>query len=155
MKKIILFLGLALFASGHLFAQPEMKFDDDWMQKIRSEKVAFLTTELQLTPGEAQKFWPVYNEFENKRFEIHMNRRHMERETMNNLEGLSDDKLKGISLEFINLFQREADLMKEYNQKFLTVLPTQKVVKFYDVENDFRSHMLKEYHKKRRTEGNR
>jgi hypothetical protein len=45
--------------------------------------------------------------------------------------------------------------MKEYNQKFLTVLPTQKVVKFYDVENDFRSHMLKEYHKKRRTEGNR
>jgi hypothetical protein len=155
MKKILIFIGIALLVSGHLFAQPEMKFNDDWMQKIRAEKVAFLTTELQLTPGEAQKFWPVYNEFENKRFEIHMKRRHMERETMNNLDGLDDEKLKNISFEFISLFQKEADLMKEYNQKFLTVLPTKKVVKFYDVENDFRSHMLKEYHKKRKQEGDK
>ena len=150
MKKIILFLGIAILASAHLFAQPEMKFNDDWMQKIRAEKVAFLTTELQLTPGEAQKFWPVYNEFENKRFKIHMQRRHMERETMDKLEGLNDEKLKDISVEFVNLFQSEADLMKEYNQKFLIVLPAQKVVRFYDVENDFRSHMLNEFRKKQK-----
>lgn len=149
MKKLVLFLGLALLASGYLFAQPEMKFDDDWVQKIRADKVAFLTTELQLTPGEAQKFWPVYNEFENRRFAIHMQRRQMERETMNNLDGLSDEKLKNISTEFVGLFQKEADLMKEYNQKFFTVLPAKKVVKFYDVENDFRSHMLKEFRQKR------
>ena len=34
----------------------------DWKQKMMSEKIAFLTVELNLTPEEAQAFWPVYNQ---------------------------------------------------------------------------------------------
>ena len=34
---------------------------NDWKQKMMSEKIAFLTVELDLTPEEAQAFWPVYN----------------------------------------------------------------------------------------------
>ena len=149
MKKLILFFGFTLLIVSYLFAQPELKPNDDWMQKIRAEKVAFLTTKLQLTPDEAQNFWPVYNEFENKRFEIHMQRREMEHKTMENTTDMTEDQLKDLSTKYINLFQKEADLMKEYNKKFFRVLPPQKVVMFYDVENDFRSHMLKEFRKKR------
>ena len=148
MKRLILFLGLTLIASVSLFGQPDMKLDDDWMEKIRAEKVAYLTTELKLTPEEAQQFWPVYNEFEKKRFEIHMERRKMEQTTMENVENQSEEQLRNVSSRFIAFFQKEADLMKEYNEKFFKVLPAQKVVKFYDVENDFRSHMLKEYRRK-------
>ncbi|MGQ7870828.1 hypothetical protein [Sunxiuqinia sp. sy24] len=154
MKKLILFLGVLLLTTSYLAAQPEIKRNDDWMQKIRAEKIAFLTTKLELTPDEAQKFWPVYNEFEEKRFDIHMQRRHMERQTMDELEGLNENELKKISNDFIGLFQKEADLMKEYNDKFFKALPAKKVVKFYDMENDFRSHMLKEYRQKQH-KGNR
>ena len=35
---------------------------EDWKEKIQSEKIAFLTTEIGLTPEEAQAFWPVYNQ---------------------------------------------------------------------------------------------
>lgn len=155
MKKLILFLGLIITASGYLSAQPEMKLDDDWMQKIRAEKIAFLTTKLSLTPEEAQNFWPVYNEFEEKRFAIHMERRHMEHKEMNEASNLKDAELKIISDNFVNLFQREADLMKEYNTKFFKVLPAKKVVMFYDVENDFRSHLLQEFRKKKRENENK
>ena len=154
MKKLILFLGLTLLTVSYLFAQHGMKPDDDWIQKIKAEKVAFLTTKLQLTPEEAQNFWPVYNEFENKRFELHMQRREMEHKTMENTDDMSDDQLKDLSAKYINLFQKEADLMKEYNKKFFKVLPAEKVVMFYDVENDFRSHMLREYRKKRQENKN-
>lgn len=150
MKKLILILAIFFTASGYLVAQPDMKHNDEWVKKIRAEKVAFLTTKLELTPEEAQTFWPVYNEFEEKRFKIHMQRRYMERNTMNELEGLSEKELQKIAKDFIDLFQQEADLMKEYNQKFFNALPTKKVVMFYDMENDFRSHMLKEYRKKKR-----
>ena len=33
-------------------------------EEIESMKVAFLTKKLELTPEEAQKFWPVYNQFQ-------------------------------------------------------------------------------------------
>lgn len=150
MKKFVLLLALLISTSGYLLAQKEMQHNDDWMKKIRAEKVAFLTTKLELTPEEAQNFWPVYNEFEEKRFKIHMERRHMERETMDKLDDKKESELEAISDDFVNLFQREADLMKEYNKKFFAVLPAKKVVKFYDVENDFRSHLLEEFRKKRR-----
>ena len=35
----------------------------DWKQKIMQEKIAFFTTEMDLTQEEAQNFWPVYNQF--------------------------------------------------------------------------------------------
>ena len=36
----------------------------DWQQKIKSEKIAFLTSAMNLSPEEAQIFWPVYNKAE-------------------------------------------------------------------------------------------
>ena len=154
MKKFFLLTLLILSTMSFAFAQNRMKLDDDWMEKIRSEKVAFLTSKLELSPKEAQKFWPVYNEFEEKRFKIHMERRKMEHETLENTDGLSDSELKAISDDFVSLFQKEADLMKEYSHKFFDVLPAKKVVSFYDVENDFRSHMLQEFRKKKRDNNN-
>ena len=35
-------------------------------EKIEALKIAFITQKLQLTTDEAQKFWPVYNQYENE-----------------------------------------------------------------------------------------
>jgi hypothetical protein len=45
------------------FAQPG-KFKEKKRSECLSLKVAYITSELQLTPDESAKFWPVYNEFE-------------------------------------------------------------------------------------------
>ncbi|MBK8353862.1 MAG: hypothetical protein IPL13_00425 [Saprospiraceae bacterium] len=34
--------------------------------RIQAQMVAYLTSELSLTPQEAEKFWPLYNEYKNK-----------------------------------------------------------------------------------------
>ena len=36
----------------------------------KRQKVAFITNELDLTPEESAKFWPLYNAFEDKQHEI-------------------------------------------------------------------------------------
>ena len=51
----------ALMIAGSLNALAQEKFDDNWKERMRSEKIAFLTLELNITPEEAQVFWPVYN----------------------------------------------------------------------------------------------
>ena len=68
MKQVISVLcALAIFAVG-AFAQgpqgPRRGGDDGWRERVRSEKVAFLTQEIDLTESEAQVFWPIYNEIQ-------------------------------------------------------------------------------------------
>ena len=59
---------LVLFTTFNFYAQSERMKEK--IEQIRAMKVAFLTTELDLTSSEAEKFWPVYNAFEDKQFEL-------------------------------------------------------------------------------------
>ena len=54
----------------------------DW-DKFRAEKISFLTEKLELTPEEAQKFWPVYNLFEKERGELFGQKREIEKKFRN------------------------------------------------------------------------
>ena len=68
MKKFIilsLFLSSLMLTSAHAANYSQ----GDWKQRIMSEKVAFLTIEMGITPEEAQAFWPVYNQVEKERDE--------------------------------------------------------------------------------------
>jgi hypothetical protein len=60
MRLVILLFVLALFATSMSAQEPEH------MERIKAQKIAFITEQLSLTPAVAQKFWPVYNEFSTK-----------------------------------------------------------------------------------------
>ena len=66
MKKVITLVCLALIVAGTASAQ---KQNGNWREKVRSEKIAFITMELDLSEAEAQVFWPVYNDVEKTRRE--------------------------------------------------------------------------------------
>ena len=59
MKKILISL-IAIYVSIHCFSQNEK---DKKEALIYSQKIAFITEKLQISPEEAQKFWPLYNEY--------------------------------------------------------------------------------------------
>ncbi len=70
MGKRVLHIALAVFSamlaiSTAAYAQERKDAkdgkDDAWRERIESMKVAFLTSEMDLTPEEARDFWPVYN----------------------------------------------------------------------------------------------
>src|SRR6476620_10673268 len=62
MKKHILLLFVILGSFSEIKAQE----DESRAEKIEALKIAFITQKLQLTSDEAQKFWPVYNQYENE-----------------------------------------------------------------------------------------
>ena len=63
MKKIISVLCALVVLSMGAFAQgpqgPRRGGDNGWRERVRAEKVAFLTEEIDLTESEAQVFWPI------------------------------------------------------------------------------------------------
>jgi hypothetical protein len=145
---IFTFIALAF----NLSAQPRDQMDGDRWERFRAEKVAFLSTNLDLTPAEAQKFWPVYNQLEKERWEIHKLRRQVEANVQEAEENMSDQKIKQLTREFAGTMKKEADMVSSYNEKLLEILPPKKVLKLYKAENEFRMYMIKKFRDKKRGE---
>jgi len=119
-------------------------------EQIRAQKVAFITSELQLTVDEAQKFWPVYNEFDAKREKILENRRDYLQKYIKNPDNLSDKEYEKLSDDVVKTQLDEAKLVEEYHVKFKLVLPAKKVVSLYKAEFQFKNKLLKQIRDKAR-----
>ena len=113
-------------------------------EKMESMRIAFLTQKLDLSPEEAQKFWPVYNEFQKKREELHKKRREEIKNAKENFDSLSDKQVEKIVDDEIAFKQKNLDLDKEYHSKFKSVLPVKKVAKLYHAEDMFAHRLLEE-----------
>jgi hypothetical protein len=128
------------------------KHDKFKYDKYKSEKVAFITQAIELTPQEAEKFWPVYNEFEKKRWEQMNNRHEQEKSLQDTLLNMSDKDYIDLSRQISSSMANEGKIMQEYNEKFLELLPPKKVVALYIAELKFRRQLLKEYRNKDKEE---
>jgi hypothetical protein len=137
--KYIPFL-LLLTICNSLFSQTNT---GDKTDKLKSFKIAFITEKLQLSPKEAQTFWPIYNEYEAKKQAI----QDEELKTTNYYtqlgDKMSEKEASEISDKLISYQKREAQLAEEYNAKFKTVLPATKVLKLYQAEVQFKRQLLK------------
>jgi light-regulated signal transduction histidine kinase (bacteriophytochrome) len=145
MKKLLLISILSIFAFAVAIAQEKNGSTNEMFEKIKAEKISFFTEKLSLTPAEAQTFWPVYNEFEKKRFDIQRQIHEFEHMPDEKFTSLSDSDIDKMTNNYINSFEKEATLLKEYNKQFLKVLPKKKVLMMYRTENQFRGHLIREY----------
>ena len=145
MKNLILIV--ALLASGGLFAQPEHKGPKhERKDRIKAHKIAFISSELELTPKEAEKFWPVYNEYEAKIDEVRKERRGYLKK-LRELDELSDDEAFSLTEKVFDTESSESALRKEYLGKFATVLSKKKAAKVFIAEEKFKRELLKKIKK--------
>jgi hypothetical protein len=132
--RLILTLGLIVGLLGSTFAQKGEK-----AAERKAQKIAFITERLGLTPDESKAFWPVYeakNEAKKKMVKsIKGDRKANPRKKM---EEMTDEEVKAMLNKMIELKQVELDIQKEYNAKFLAILPPKKVAKLYHVEREFK-----------------
>jgi Spy/CpxP family protein refolding chaperone len=146
MKTNKLLLIIILLLSIYTFAQPPM---GEKKEQIKSLKVGFITNELSLTSDEAAKFWPIYNAFDDKQFEL----RHQK---MKSLKGRMEDDLdkmsdKEASALLAQMESNEDDLYQN-RKKFIAslkgVLPPIKIIKLKKAEDDFNRKLLQQYRNK-------
>jgi hypothetical protein len=148
-KKLFITTSILTICAIGLFAQRHEPIDFD---KFKSEKIAFITKAIELTPQEAEKFWPIYNEFEKSRFNIMNKRRDLDNKLRENKAKLTDKECADISRKMASLHKDEGELMIKYNEEFLKVLPAKKVIELYDAEGNFRRQLLREYRQRNREE---
>lgn len=139
MKTIFTSLILLLFTfSG--FAQESRG------ERIKAMKTAFITQELELTSAEAEKFWPVYNKFENEIRSLKKQERAEVKKTLKeDLDNLSDAQAKEILIKIKNFKNRELDFQNQKVEELLEHLSPIKVLRLKKAEHDFQMQLLKKY----------
>jgi Spy/CpxP family protein refolding chaperone len=113
-------------------------------EKIKALKVAYLTSELSLTATEAEKFWPIYNEFENKQFEIRYTKMRPLRTKINNSD-LSDKEIQNILLQFESYEEELHQNKKKLDNSLNSILSPSKILKLKLAEGNFNKKLLQRY----------
>lgn len=111
-------------------------------EKMEAQRVAFITRELDLTPAEAQAFWPIYNEYDAKRHQLKKAFKNADDLHKPEIEQLTEKEALQILDNQIIEAQKLLDLRKEYHAKFKAVLPAVKVLQLYDAEREFQKILI-------------
>lgn len=139
-------------------------------EQIMSQKIAFFTKELDLSTAEAEKFWPVYNEYSKAQCAAHAESmkalkalkkaiRSYQKAACANDAGCKDGKanvrsgqevkpatekeIDELAQKYIKAQEQEKVILANYYPKFKNVLPVSKAAKIFSIEEKFRSFLIK------------
>ena len=116
MKKYLLILTLVL--GGISFAKAQEGDESKKVQDIKALYVAYVTKQLDLTPDEAQKFWPVHTQFEND--------------------------IKSFNKDLPELQKQQAylDVKKRYQDNFSRIIGASRCDRFFRMDGEFKRKLL-------------
>ncbi len=107
---------------------------------IENEKVAYITKELNLSQAEAQRFFPVYNQYNKEMWALKSEQ-----------TGSSADAPRGASSfngsgrrDVLSYDAKELEVKKEYRKKFAEVIGNSRASQFFEIEQNFRELLYKE-----------
>lgn len=139
MKRIMVVM-LLIFGWLNMSAQdpdvPEqVRQDPRAQEKINQLRIAYLSERLELTPAQAERFWPIYREFSQERMKL----RNEVRDFQRSIDPAKPDPKKEQELVELGLKtrQREVDLEKDYSTRLLKVITAQQLLNLRSGEREF------------------
>lgn len=118
--------------------------------KIKKLKIAYFTENLGLTEAEAEKFWPIYNKYDEVNHELRSQEYSKIKKEVGDLDSLSESKADEILDRLENLEAAKHKNKTQLIRKLRKVLPSKKIIRLKKVERDFNRKLMKEYRNRRR-----
>lgn len=144
MKRIILMFSAILII---LTVNAQNKEQKGKRAEIEAKKIAFITSSMQLTPEEAQVFWPVYNQLEDERKTLRKEMKESRPEGPR--EDMSEAEIESAIKNQFKMKRREVDIQEKYFEEFKKTLPASKIARLYFAEERFKREVLKEFKKQK------
>ncbi len=133
---VILFL---LLATG-------MNAQDGKHEKIKALKTAYITEKLALTSTEAEKFWPIYNKFEEKFHDIRKKEKYeIYQKLRDGLDKMNDAEANTLIDASLSLESDELALRKQMITELRDVISPKKIIILKKAEDDFKKELLDRY----------
>lgn len=101
---------------------------------IRADKTSIVKDAMQLTPQQAQVFWPLYREYEDAAAKLNDERIDLMKQYGAKYDNLSDSDARAIAEKSFDLEFRRADLKSRYYKKFAAKLRDVTAARFFQIE---------------------
>ena len=114
------------------------------LQAFEKSKQEFIIKEAGLTQKEAESFFPLNSELQKKKLDLHRKHKEDMKQTKES-ENISDEEYEHLLKENINLKMKEAELDKEYSEKFNKLMSPEKLFKAQQAERTFMQEELRKF----------
>lgn len=128
-----------------LFTHTSIMAQKKGQEKIKALKVAHITTELSLTPEEAQQFWPIYNAHHKTMQELRRQERSTVKSDMQVLGRLSEQEAKTLLNTLQDIRKQRFEAKQKLNEDLSKILSNKKIVLLARAEENFKRKLLKQY----------
>lgn len=141
--QMLLCAGLMLMTINGLNAQPD-RMSPESRERIEAQRVAHITQQLQLTPDEAAKFWPIYNEYKEALKAI---REDFDRP---DFTSITDEQAGKMIEQQLQMEQQRLTLKRNMITRLQTVVNARKVLMLQSAENSFNRELLRRVQENKR-----
>ena len=144
-QAISVFFALVILTVGAYAQVPGQRRggDNGWRERVRSEKVAFLTEEIDLTESEAQVFWPIYNQIQKEqRDNFEAVRKAYDAMAKGVQDGKSGKEMEKLVRAYVDAKDQSDGIETKYLNKLLKALPAEKVARYFLAEEKFRHQQI-------------
>ncbi|MCA0153430.1 sensor of ECF-type sigma factor [Winogradskyella vincentii] len=149
MKRLIPILVLLIGLSS--YAQRDGRMNE----RIKAQKVAFITEKLSLTAEEAQQFWPIYNAFEEKREGIKSGKLREVKMKIRQNPDMSDSEASKLLEQILNAENEIHNAKMKLAKDLQSVLSPKKIIRLRAAEDEFNRILLERLKQMRQKRGNR
>ncbi|PQJ78807.1 sensor of ECF-type sigma factor [Polaribacter porphyrae] len=151
MKKIILLFLITFLSTISVSAQ--MKKGS--RKKIKALKIAYLTEQLNLTSDEAEKFWPIYNDYDLKQHKLRSKTRTAMKNAIRKkgeIDAISEVDAKELISSKLDTDKKIYELQKSFINKLEKFLSYKKIIKLQVAEIEFTRKLMRKYKRKRKND---
>lgn len=111
-------------------------------ERIKSLKISFITSELDLSPEEAQQFWPIYNQYDAEMMALEEEGRVLHQKYAGRFHDLSDTEAEEVIQSNLDREEQELELKRKYYDQLEEVVGSAKVLILMQAERKFRLRLL-------------
>lgn len=124
---------------------------DEKIERVKALRVAYISDRLDLTPEEAQKFWPLFNQFDDKQSDLNREKRKlMFKLRPENAVNLTEKESAQLIAEDERLETEIQNNKRQLARNLQGVIPNQKILILRQIEIEFKQKLLKQIKERRR-----
>lgn len=102
---------------------------------IQLRRQTIVTSVMDLTPTEAQTFWPLYREYRIEMAKVGDRVSKLLVDYAAQYDALTDDQAKKIMKEWLSIEKAKMDVKGKYISRFQKILPARKTMRFFQADN--------------------
>ncbi len=122
---------------------------EERIERIKALRIAFISEKLELTPEEAQQFWPIFNQFDDRQSKLQREKRKLMRNLRSgNTMNLSEKETAKLMEEDERLENEIQNNRRQLVKDLQGVIPNRKILMLRQIDIEFKQKLLQQIQKR-------